>query len=256
MDNLTIVKNLKKITPTIIKNIIKNIHRSILYLFFSISFLKKRDIISDRRFSCTWKDRFPCLFDRTQTTEFEPHYIYHIAWAIREINKINPQQHIDFSSSLYFIVTLSASIPTIFYDYRPADIHISNLYCKKAELCNIPLPNNSVESLSCLHVLEHVGLERYGDPFAPQGDIQAINELKRILKQDGHLLVAVPMGEIPRIQYNAHRIYSYSLFLSYFRELKLEKFSFINDKKEFIEFATEEDTVGQAWGCGCFLFRK
>lgn len=246
----------KKYIPTTIKTIIKSIIKYIHYLLFAISFLKKRKALSDGRFSCSWKDRLPCLLDRTQTTNFEPHYIYHIAWAIREINKIAPGHHIDFSSSLYFIVALSASIRTTFYDYRPADIHISNLFCKKADLCNIPLPDNSVECLSCLHVLEHVGLERYGDPFAPQGDIQAINELKRILKQDGHLLVAVPMGEIPRIQYNAHRIYSYSLFLSYFRELKLEKFSFINDKKEFIEFATEEDTVGQAWGCGCFLFRK
>ncbi len=31
-----------------------------------------------------------------------------------------------------------------------------------------------------MHVVEHVGLGRYGDPLDPDGDLKAIAELKRV----------------------------------------------------------------------------
>ena len=43
-----------------------------------------------------------------------------------------------------------------------------------------PFGDRSVPSLSCLHVVEHVGLGRYGDPLDPQGSIKAMRELQRV----------------------------------------------------------------------------
>ncbi len=43
----------------------------------------------------------------------------------------------------------------------------------------------SVESLSCKHVIEHIGLGRYGDVLDPGGDLKAISELKRALAVGG-----------------------------------------------------------------------
>lgn len=53
---------------------------------------------------------------------------------------------------------------------------------------------------------EHDGLGRYGDPLNPSGDLRAMSEMKRILKKDGILFLAVPVGR-DKIVWNAHRIY-------------------------------------------------
>lgn len=53
---------------------------------------------------------------------------------------------------------------------------------------------------------EHDGLGRYGDPLNPNGDLRAMSEMKKILKKDGILFLAVPVG-LDKIVWNAHRIY-------------------------------------------------
>ena len=53
---------------------------------------------------------------------------------------------------------------------------------------------------------EHDGLGRYGDPLNPSGDLRAMAEMKKILKPDGILILAVPIG-LDKVVWNAHRIY-------------------------------------------------
>ena len=53
---------------------------------------------------------------------------------------------------------------------------------------------------------EHDGLGRYGDPLNPIGDLRAMTEMKKILKKDGILFLAVPVG-LDKVVWNAHRIY-------------------------------------------------
>jgi hypothetical protein len=36
-----------------------------------------------------------------------------------------------------------------------------------------------------MHVVEHIGLGRYGDPIDPDGDLKAISELKRVVQKRG-----------------------------------------------------------------------
>ena len=120
---------------------------------------------------------FPTLLDRTATTKFEPHYIYHPAWAARVVAKINPAKHVDIASTLHFSTIISAFLPVEFYDYRPAILNLPGLVSKHADLTKLHFADNSIESLSCLHTIEHVGLGRYGDPIDPTGDVTACKEL-------------------------------------------------------------------------------
>lgn len=228
----------------------------IKYIIFIINFFYKRKSLKDNRFTCYWDDSLACLNDKTTTTGFDAHYLYHIAWAMRRVSEFSPKKHIDIGSSLYFSTAISTYIPTDFYDFRPAKITLSKLKTKKGNLLSLDFPDNSVESLSCMHVLEHIGLERYGDPFDPQGDLKAISELKRVVKPGGRLFIVVPMGEIDRIQYNAHRIYSYNSFIINFKNFSINKFSFITDSGDFIESAKSQDTHNQRYGCGCFELQK
>lgn len=213
---------------------------------------------SDSRFSLNWNDRFPCMEDKTTTTGFDRHYIYHPAWAARVLAKIKPELHIDISSTLHFCNVVSAFIPIKFYDYRPADLHLSNLSSEAADLHALPFEDQSIQSLSCMHVVEHIGLGRYGDPLDPEGDLKAINELKRVLAPEGSLLFVVPVGK-PKIMFNAHRIYSYEQIINYFDGLELREFTLISENVEnggLIPFAPSEVVNTQSYGCGCFWFRR
>jgi len=201
---------------------------------------------------------YACLDDNTGTTPIEPHYTYHPAWAARVLARINPTKHIDISSTTHFGTIVSAFVPVEFYDYRPANIHLSNYTSGKADLTNLNFETNSIESLSCMHTVEHIGLGRYGDPIDVNGDIKAMKELERVVAINGNLLFVVPIGN-PKIEFNAHRIYPYDTIIKAFSALALREFSLIPDDFENIGYITNpplELINKQKWGCGCFWFTK
>lgn len=244
----------------VIRRFFRNFTRKIqLYNLFVKDYFKFKKLSEKNgRFQLAWKDRYPQLFDNTKETSFDHHYIYHPAWAARIIAETKPKEHTDISSILCFPTILSAFVPVRFYDYRPANIKLSNLHIGKADLLSLPFADNSIESLSCMHTIEHIGLGRYGDLVDPDGDIKVIKELKRVLAINGNLLFVVPIGK-PAIYFNAHRVYSYSQIISYFEGLKLIEFSLIPDNGKqvgIIKNAFPEQADSQKFGCGLFWFSK
>ena len=214
--------------------------------------------LSPRRLSLVWSDRYPCLGDDTATTPFDRHYVYHTAWAARILAETRPKVHVDISSDIRFCTLVSAFVPIEFYDYRPADLQLSGLRSGAADLTALHFPTDSVESLSCMHVIEHIGLGRYGDPLDPEGDLKSIAELKRVTARGGQLLFVVPVGQ-PRIMFNAHRIYGYDQVLEYFDGMRLREFALIPDDPAdgaLIRNATKAMADRQSYGCGCFAFVK
>ena len=228
------------------------------YLFDYIKFYINSNKSKRNDFSLNIFNAFPCLFDNTKISGFDPHYLYHTAWAMRVVRKIDPKVHIDISSTLNFCTLLSAFVPVDFYDYRPAHIELDNLNCLSGDLMSLPFATNSVESISCMHVLEHIGLGRYGDPIDPWGDVKAINELKRVTAVGGNLIVVFPVGK-PMIAFNAHRIYSFEQISKIFSGFDLKEFSLIPDNANeigIIKNADPELVKKQDWACGCFWFIK
>lgn len=228
---------------------------------FWFEYLKTKRMMSSHkpRFSMLWSDRYPCLHDRTITTGFDRHYIYHPAWAARILAETLPKEHVDISSTLYFCTLVSAFIPVKYYDYRPADLKLENLSAGSADLLSLPFADGSIQSLSCMHVVEHVGLGRYGDPLDPDGDLKAIKELKRVLAPGGLLLFVVPVGGLSKIMFNAHRIYRYDQVMEYFSDLELKEFVLIPESPEYgglVQNPPQELVDAQRYGCGCFCFRK
>jgi SAM-dependent methyltransferase len=213
---------------------------------------------TSNRFLFKNEDVIFCAEDKTLNTGFDRHYVYHLAWAARVVKEINPIVHTDISSLLFFPTMLSAYVKVDFYDFRPAQLNLDNLESRHCDLTKLQFENNSVKSLSCMHTIEHIGLGRYGDPLDYDGDLKAINELKRVLAVNGNLLFVVPIGKA-RIQFNAHRIYSYSQVMNYFKEFELKEFSLIPDNAQqggLIRNATGEQSHMQDYGCGCFWFIK
>jgi hypothetical protein len=110
-----------------------------------------------------------------------------------------------------------------------------------------------------MHVVEHVGLARYGDPLEYDGDLKAIAEIRRVIAPGGQVLFVVPIGGLARIQFNAHRIYTYRQVLNMFTDFELVEFALIPDDGSplgLVRNATEELSNQQRYGCGCFWLRK
>src|SRR5580700_1032824 len=173
------------------------------------------DWFAFRRQSGSWSvkaaDSYPCLADRLPATPFDPHYFYQGNWLARRLADAKPRQHVDIGSSVLTIGVLSAHVPTIFVDYRPLVVRQTGLNCIAADINRLPFADRTVASLSCLHVIEHIGLGRYGDPLDADGDLKAVRELVRVLAPGGNLLVVTPVGRA-RVQFNAHRIYDHEEF--------------------------------------------
>src|SRR5206468_9735067 len=104
-----------------------------------------------------------------------------------------PDRHVDVGSHNLFANLLSAVVPVIFLDYRPLNGRLRGLECIGGSILELPFADNSVESLSCLHVAEHIGLGRYGDPLDPEGTKKAARELERVLAKGGNHYFAVPV---------------------------------------------------------------
>ena len=213
---------------------------------------------TNSRLSLHDDDRYPIYGENTPDTAFEPHYVYHISWAARVLARTRPALHVDVASSLYFSTIVSAFIPVDFYDYRPANVRLSGMQSKAGDLMKLPFADGSVDSLSCMHVVEHVGLGRYGEPLDPEGDLKAFVELRRVLARGGQLLFVTPIGR-PKICFNAHRIYSYRMICEQFADFALEEFMLIGDdaiQRGPVFSASEAECDRQNYGCGCFLFRR
>jgi len=227
------------------------------YWRFVADFLKFRKLShgAKRRRPLEWRHRYPMLEDRTQETEFDAHYIYHPAWAARILAQTRPARHIDIAGSLSFATMVSAFLPVEFYDLRPARVALSNLESRAADLLNLPFPDSTVASLSCMHVVEHVGLGRYGDPLDPLGDIRAMAELTRVLASGGSLFFVVPVGR-PRVCFNAHRIYDCAQIEAEFAALQVRQFCLVDDEGRFTVDADRGYANSQEYGCGCWWFTK
>ena len=253
------IKLIKKFNTTKLKKIIGLfINRPYEYAFDFIKFRKLSRKLNDKRFNTLLRSLYPCLRDKTLATAFDRHYIFHTAWAARVLAKTKPNLHIDISSSLYFCSIVSAFIPINFYDYRPPILKLRGLNNDQADLNALQFEDNSINSISCMHVIEHIGLGRYGDPINPVGDLGAALELSRVLAIGGNMLIVVPVGK-PNIYFNAHRVYSYNQVKHMFPSLVLIEFSIIPDDPEtggIIVNARPEQASQENYACGLFWFTK
>ena len=200
-------------------------------------------------------DAFPQLHDRTSKTGVDTHYFYTNGWAMRRIVTQQPAQHVDIGSQTMFVNLLSAVLPVTFVDYRLLVACMEGLTTQSGDILNLPFAEGSVESLSCLHVAEHIGLRRYGDPLNPYGTRLACNELKRVLAAGGNLYFALPIGK-PRVCFNAHRIHAAKTIIEYFSGLDLVEYSGVHDDGHYVEKVDVDEFVDSQYACGLFWFRK
>lgn len=198
---------------------------------------------------------YPCIHDKTKYTGFDSPYFYQDIWAFKRIYESKVDHHVDVGSRVDFVGFLTAITNVTFIDIRSLEAKLDRLECKKGDILSMPYENNSLKSLSCLHVAEHIGLARYGDPLDPFGTKKAAKELSRVLAVDGNLYFSLPMGK-PRLCFNAHRIHSTKQIIHYFQDLNLVELSGIDDKGIFKRNIDIDILEKSDYACGLFWFTK
>lgn len=231
--------------------------RPLIGLFFLPRFLIQwmKYCIASKETNIRFSDTHPCLGDWTTHTPFDAHYFYQGAWLARRVLINKPSKHTDVGSSVLTIGVLSAAVETVFVDFRPLKVNLHSLTSVAGNILDLSFPDNSIESLSCLHVIEHIGLGRYGDPIDPEGSHKAAAELQRVVCPGGKLYLSLPIGR-ERVCFNAHRVYAPSTVLAMFAQMKLIEFSIVDDEALYREHASIQDSDKLEYGCGLFIFNK
>jgi len=202
--------------------------------------------------------KWPILHEDSLNHAFDEHYIYHIHWALKKLAIANPTSHFDISSSLHFAVNSAIYRPTTYVDIRVPRINIDGLVCIPGDITRGIEKIGQLESVSCMHVVEHLGLGRYGDDLSVNADVKAMSNLSDIVKPGGRLLFVVPIGS-PAVFFNAHRVYSAERINKIFsQQFYLKEFLFIpGNLKEFPRYGEDfASTLRYSYGCGCFEYIK
>lgn len=198
---------------------------------------------------------FPVVTDKTLTTGFDTHYVYQGPWVFEKLLKTRPKKHVDVGSQINYMGFFSSMFPTTFVDIRPTKADFNNFTELKGSILKLPFKNKSVESLSCLHVVEHIGLGRYGDSIDPEGSKKACKELQRVLKKNGNLFFSVPIGQ-EKTYFNAHKVFNPQTIIDYFSELELVKFDLIDDRGRIVKDCSIIRANKNKYGCGLFWFKR
>lgn len=185
------------------------------------------------------------------------HYFYQDIWAAGKIFESKINLHVDVASRIDgFIAHILPYTHVKYIDIREAKSNLKNLEFIKGSIIDLPFEDNSINSLSCLHVIEHIGLGRYGDTIDPEGHIKAAKELVRVLAQGGTLYIGTPIGR-ERLCFDAHRVFAVQTILDAFSDLQLKEFSLIDDRGEGISLNADIGSAnGCQYACGLFEFYK
>lgn len=192
---------------------------------------------------------FPCLGEDRGETPVEPTYFFQDAWAFEKIVAASPPRHIDVGSHHRFISFLSKVVPTSMVDLRPLQAHMESIGFVEGSILALPFPDRSLPSVSSICVVEHVGLGRYGDPLDPRGTEKAMEELKRVVAPGGDLYVSLPLDDVDREHFNAHRVFAEETALRMFEPFEVVERRYIHGYT-FVE----ERQPGP--GVGCYHLRR
>ncbi|HMG15392.1 MAG TPA: hypothetical protein VK590_08105, partial [Saprospiraceae bacterium] len=139
------------------------------FWWFISDFNRYRRQRKNENFEVNTSDLMPCLLDKTASTPVDPTYFHQMCWTAEKVFNLRPASHVDVGSHVFSLGIMSKLVPIEFVDIRPLNVSIPSLTFKAGTILDLPYRDNSLESVSSICVIEHIGLGRYGDPIDPFG---------------------------------------------------------------------------------------
>jgi len=172
-------------------------------------------------------------------------------WFAGRIAGQRPERHYDVGSSAKTMALIAQFIPVTMVDIRPVPLTVPGFSFVRGSITELPFADNSIESMSSLCVIEHIGLGRYGDPLDAGGSEKAVVELHRVLAPGGNLYLSVPVDAECRVYFNAHRAFTRDYLLGLCSGLAIEHEQFLYS----LDVVPGYDAA-RGFGTGMFHFRK
>lgn len=197
----------------------------------------------------------PVFFDDDPKTQSGGgHYFYQDVWALNRLSESRPPEHHDVGSRIDgFVGQATAVCPVVFWDIRPPAVRLPRFEFRAGSILELPVPDRSLQSVSCLHTAEHIGLGRYGDQMDPHGTAKALKELMRVLAPGGQLLFSMPVGR-ERTCFNAQRVWHPVRPIKELGELTLVEFATVTDSDEFVTGIDPTSVAAANYACGLYRF--
>lgn len=226
-------------------------------------YLKKHK--SDQSHNFPVQKFYPCFKDKHEKSGLaKGHYFHQDLLIAQKIFFNSPDKHLDIGSRVDGFVGHVASFRSIdVVDIRKLDNKVKNINFLQHDITK-PFPKNmhgKYNSVSCLHVIEHIGLGRYGDDLDYYGHLMGLKNISDMIPIDGLFYFSTPIGP-QRIEFDAHRVFSIKYLLDHFQNnFTLVSFSYVDDKGDLHEnINLTEDMIKNSchcnYGCGIFEFRK
>jgi len=100
----------------------------------------------------------------------------------------------------------------------------NDLHCILGDIRRTDFPDCFFDIVLAVSTIEHVGLGRYGDPVDIEGDKNAIKEIRRIMSNEGVLLMTAPFGK--RCVSKLHRVYDHEALFTLLKDFKIESIEY------------------------------
>lgn len=214
----------------------------------------------------------PCLHNRYDEVGIaKSEYFWQDLLVARWIHEAKPDKHVDVGSRIDGFVTHVASFREIeVFDIRPIAAQIPGVRFRRVDLTDRTAMKpwhaggkGYCDSLSCLHVVEHFGLGRYGDKIQPRGYEEGFRNLIALLKLGGRFYLSTPIGQ-ERVEFNANRVFDPRTILHYanINGLMLERFIIFDLHKGLLEIDKKdqerkfEELATYLYNLGIFVFCK
>ena len=165
------------------------------------------------------------------------HYFHQDIIVARWIYEESPKRHVDIASRVDgFVAHLAVFREVEVFDIRQLKTNEPNIIFKQHDFMTSNNLIPALESVSCLHSIEHFGLGRYGDPLDINGHLKGFSNIARMLKPGGVFYFSVPLGTL-RVEFNAHRVFSVKYIIERFitpNDLDVEKCTVIDDQSNIL----------------------
>lgn len=204
---------------------------------------------------------FPVAYRFNSGVNFEYwHQDIFIADRIIQSHKADAERvHLDIGSRVegFLLALCAGGVDPVF-----GDINIPNhLNVKTAEVDLQTLAPKSLfqyDSVSCLHVIEHIGLGKYGDKIEFEGHLRSIERLKEACRPGCDVYISFPIARKHGVYFNSGRKLNGVEMLQFIKNCGFEvvRMGLVSGRiGDFIDDCTIDDLRAETEGCAVFCLK-